>query len=64
MTVVVTAPEITIRAGSSHFPCAGERRPAPARGQHHTITPIPPNATSAPTTGGNATIRATTPSPT
>ena len=58
-TVVVTAPEITIRAGRSHFPGVGARLADPAVGQYRTITAIPPNATIAPATGGTATTRTT-----
>lgn len=59
--VVVTVPAISIRAGRSHFGGARTRGTGPApRGQNRTIKPIPPSATTAPQTGGNATHRTKT----
>lgn len=56
--VAVTEPAITIRAGRSQRGGAATRRTGPASlGQHRTSNPIPPNVTSAPTTGGNAAHR-------
>jgi hypothetical protein len=63
--VVVTAPEITIRAGRSHLGCRPVRLSGlAALGHHRTIAPIPPSATTAPTTGGTATSRVATASAT
>lgn len=60
----VTAPATTIRTGTSH-PGADLRRAVPtAEGQHRTITPTPPNATTAPTAGASTTTWHTTPSTT
>ncbi|HEY2697582.1 MAG TPA: hypothetical protein VGJ45_19100 [Pseudonocardiaceae bacterium] len=65
VTVAVTEPAITIRAGRSHLGGTAARRAGPAPvGQHHTIRPIPPSATSAPTTGGSATTWNATPNST
>ena len=59
----VTDPAITIRAATSHLGGATTRRTGPGSfGQHRTTTPIPPKATSAPTTGGSTISRNTTPS--
>jgi hypothetical protein len=52
--VVVTDPAITIRAGTSHLGGAEALGTGPVlEGQHRSINPIPPNATSAPTTGAS-----------
>ena len=65
VTVAVIDPAITIRAGRSHLGGTAARRAGPAScGQHHTISPIPPNATSAPTTGGSTITWNATPSST
>ena len=63
VTVAVTVPAITIRAGRSHQADASALcwpDPSACRGQHRTITHIPASATPAPATGGNAATRTPT----